>query len=111
VRLKVVITSHNYILFLLDETFLKVSTENIRIVVRKMLRELISKILWHPKFNPEDFEIVYLHRGAEDNKKVISMDEVHIEGSFIVYNTTHIPFHRILEIRNKKTKKILFRKQ
>ncbi|AEF96381.1 DUF504 domain-containing protein [Methanotorris igneus] len=81
-----------------------------------MLKELINKILWHPKYNPEDFEIVYLHRGAENNKKVISMekvismDEVHIEGSFIVHDTTHIPFHRILEIRNKKTKEILFRK-
>ncbi|EHP87368.1 DUF504 domain-containing protein [Methanotorris formicicus] len=75
-----------------------------------MLKELINKILWHPKYNPGDFEIVYLHRGTEDNKKAVSMDEIHIEGSFIVHDTTYIPIHRILEIRNKKTKEILFQR-
>ncbi|HIQ39241.1 MAG TPA: DUF504 domain-containing protein [Methanothermococcus okinawensis] len=84
-----------------------------------MLKELINKILWHPDYSPEDYEIVYLHReeserGYDNIKKRISMDRISIKGSFIIlernYEITSIPLHRILEIRNKKTGEVLYRK-
>ena len=84
-----------------------------------MLKELINKIIWHPDYSPEDYEIVYLHReggnrGCDNIKKRISMDRINIKGSFIIierdYEITSIPLHRILEIRNKKTGEVLYRK-
>ena len=80
-----------------------------------MLKELINKIIWHPDYSPEDYEIVYLHREDKDiNTKRISMDRIGIKGSFIILERgceiTSIPLHRILEVRNKKTGEILYRK-
>ena len=84
-----------------------------------MLKELINKILWHPDYSPKDYEIIYLHREGKDGKcnnvkKKISMDSISIKGSFIIlergYEITSIPLHRILEIRNKKTGEVLYRK-
>ena len=84
-----------------------------------MLKELINKILWHPNYSPEDYEIVYLHRegrvgGCDNTKKRISIDKISIKGSFIVFErgceTTFIPLHRIIEIRNRKTGEVLYRK-
>ena len=34
-----------------------------------MLKEILNKIFWHPDYKKEDFEVVILHRGAEENKK------------------------------------------
>jgi uncharacterized protein (UPF0248 family) len=89
-----------------------------------MLKELINKIIWHPDYDSKDYEIVYLHRVSDSERedykgqsilnKIITMDKISIEDSFIVYNVNnqirHIPFHRILEIRNKKTGEILYKK-
>ncbi|AEH07224.1 RNA repair domain-containing protein [Methanothermococcus okinawensis] len=89
-----------------------------------MLKELINKIIWHPSYDPKDYEIVYLHRVSNSEKKeyegqsvlnkTITMDKISIEDSFIVYKVNnqirHIPFHRILEIRNKNTGEILYKK-
>ncbi|ACV25222.1 DUF504 domain-containing protein [Methanocaldococcus fervens] len=75
-----------------------------------MLKEILNKIFWHPNYKKEDFEVVILHRGAEGNKKVIPLEDVEIEGNYLVYFDTHIPLHRILEIRNKKTGEILYKK-
>jgi len=74
------------------------------------LENLINKIIWHPELNPGDYEIVYLHRGAENNKKTIPMDKISIEDSFIIYEESHIPLHRILEIKNLKTGKTIYDK-
>ncbi|WP_292459907.1 RNA repair domain-containing protein [Methanothermococcus sp.] len=88
-----------------------------------MLKELINKIIWHPNYNPKDYEIVYLHRIGNNEKrnkdqsilKAITVDKILIEDSFIIYEvnnrTIHIPFHRILEVRNKKTGKVLYNKK
>ncbi|ABR56480.1 RNA repair domain-containing protein [Methanococcus aeolicus] len=87
-----------------------------------MLKELINKILWHPDYDAKDYEITYLHRAGDKEKgdksisltKSISMENMLINDSFIIYEegpiTRHIPFHRILKIRNKKTKEILYEK-
>ncbi|AXI25778.1 hypothetical protein CFE53_06455 [Methanofervidicoccus sp. A16] len=84
-----------------------------------MLKKLINKIIWHPNYSPEDYEIVYLHREERDGKycnikKIVPIDKISIKGSFIVFErgceTTSIPLHRILEIRNRKTGEVLYRK-
>ncbi|WP_456472332.1 DUF504 domain-containing protein [Methanocaldococcus sp.] len=75
-----------------------------------MLKEIINKILWHPKYKKEDYEIVILHRGSKDNKKVIPMEDIEVKGNFLVYYNTLIPLHRILEIRDKNNKKVIYKK-
>ncbi|AAB99323.1 conserved hypothetical protein [Methanocaldococcus jannaschii DSM 2661] len=76
-----------------------------------MLKEILNKIFWHPDYKREDFEVVILHRGAEENKKAISLDDVELKGNYLIYFDTYIPLHRILEIRNKKTGEILYKKK
>ncbi len=76
-----------------------------------MLKDILNKIFWHPDYKKEGFEVVILHRGAEENKKIISLDDVEIKGNYLVYFDTYIPLHRILEIRNKKTGEILYKKK
>ncbi|ABO35685.1 Protein of unknown function DUF504 [Methanococcus maripaludis C5] len=76
-----------------------------------MLKELINKLLWHPDYNSEDYLIKYLHRGAENDEKSVPLKNIVIEDSFLVFDETHIPFHRILEIVNLKNGEILYKKR
>lgn len=63
-------------------------------------REVLNKLKWHPDFVFEEYKVVYLHRGAPKNEKVVSCSEiVELEHSdFILPEGTHIPYHRILRI-------------
>ncbi|MBC7110367.1 MAG: DUF504 domain-containing protein [Archaeoglobi archaeon] len=64
-------------------------------------RDIINEIKWRG-LSLEDCEIVYLHRGAPGDRKVVRATEVEkIEGGFMLIGGTMIPFHRILEIRFK----------
>lgn len=84
-----------------------------------MIKEIFSKILWAPneKKNIEDIEITFVHRGAYQDKKTVSMKMVtEVKSSAFIYinemgEETYIPFHRILEIKNKKTGEILWSKR
>ena len=76
-----------------------------------MLKEILNKIFWHPDYNKEDFEAVILHRGAEGDKKAIPLEDVELKGNYLIYFDTYIPLHRVLEIRNKKTGEILYKKK
>ncbi|CAB3288416.1 conserved protein of unknown function [Methanocaldococcus lauensis] len=77
-----------------------------------MLKEILNKIFWHPNYKDkiDNFEIVIIHRGAEENKKIIPLEDVELKGNYLIYEDTYIPLHRILEIRNKKTGEILYKK-
>ncbi|ACX73057.1 Protein of unknown function DUF504 [Methanocaldococcus vulcanius M7] len=74
------------------------------------LKDILNKILWHPKYKKEEFELVILHRGAKNNKKVIPLENVDIKGSYIVYEDTYIPLHRILMIRKKGRGDVIYSK-
>ena len=76
-----------------------------------MLKEILNKIFWHPNYNKEDFDVVILHRGVEGDKKAVPLEDVEIKGNYLIYFDTYIPLHRILEIRNKKTGEILYKKK
>ena len=77
------------------------------------IRDFLNRIKWHPKENPEDYEIVYVSRGEPNDKAIVNCKYIvkvyhrgfeYKRGSSIVY----IPFHRIIEIR-KKSGEIIFR--
>jgi uncharacterized protein (UPF0248 family) len=61
------------------------------------LRELLNELRWTKDFSK--VAVWYLHRGAPQNKKMISgRDIVSIEKSSFSTQTSSIPFHRILLI-------------
>ncbi len=78
------------------------------------LRDLLNKILWDPSIDPSEIIVYYVSRGAPGDKeefygtqilKVWSRGvDVNIRGK-----RKYIPFHRIIEVKNVKNGKILFK--
>ena len=67
--------------------------------IRKNPRLILNKIKWTKEFDLKKITIYYLHRGANDNKKIVyGIHLKSIEKSFIETNTSSIPYHRILKI-------------
>jgi len=61
------------------------------------LRKLLNEIKWTKKL--EDVEIWYVHRGAQNNTKIISGKEITVLGrSFLETASATIPYHRITKI-------------
>jgi len=75
--------------------------------VSKMVgaREVLNKLIWDKRFNFADYAIIFVHRGAPHDLKVVGASRVkEMEKSFFVIDEdTMIPFHRIRAIRNVKT--------
>ncbi len=69
-----------------------------------MAKRILNELIWHPKKSLEGIEVVYVHRGAQDDRmKIRAMDILDLGKSFFVIKIgnrdTHIPYHRIIEIR------------
>ncbi len=69
-------------------------------------KEMLDKIKWANKFNPEDITLFYFDRILNKNIE-IKYNEVKIEDNFIIIKKdnkiSEIPLHRLREIRNKGT--------
>lgn len=67
-------------------------------------KQMLDKIKWSNKFNPEAITLFYFDRKVNENIKV-NFSEVKIEDNFIIIEKdskiTEIPLHRLREIRNK----------
>jgi hypothetical protein len=81
------------------------------------LREVLNKIFWDKRLNVEDYVLTFIHRGVEGDKKTISCKSIIKVGrSWFIYRSTKnmgevfIPYHRVLEIKNIKTGKVLWKK-
>lgn len=62
-------------------------------------RDILNELKWRKKYDLHKAEIWYIHRGAPNNTKIISgQDIVNIEKSFMQTKTAMIPFHRIFKI-------------
>lgn len=71
-----------------------------------MARKKLLELKWHPQKSLEGIEIIYLHRGAPgDRLAVAGRDIERLEKSFFVIlrrgEEVMIPYHRILELRQK----------
>lgn len=69
-------------------------------------REVLNKLKWHPDFEFEEYTVVFVHRGAPENERSVSCEEiVRLEHSDFILEgldgETHIPYHRILRILGK----------
>jgi uncharacterized protein (UPF0248 family) len=67
-------------------------------------RIILNELRWRIKYNFDDAEIWYLHRGAPNDTKIITGKEIkNIGRSFMKTNNGMIPYHRIFKIiYNKK---------
>ena len=83
---------------------------------RILIRDLLNKLKWDPEEDIRDYVIVYIHRGALNDRRQIPahlIEKIYV-GSFLYTiddEETIIPFHRILEIRNIRTQEIVYRKR
>lgn len=70
-------------------------------------RDILNKIKWYKNYDFNLIEIWYIHRGAQNNTKIIKgKDVLEIQKTFIKTNSAFIPMHRIFKI--KYNKKIIF---
>jgi len=66
---------------------------------KNRVRDALNELKWRNNFNLDKAEIWYVHRGAPNNTKIMSGNEIlSIERSFIETTTAMIPFHRIFKI-------------
>jgi hypothetical protein len=81
------------------------------------IRDVLNALFWDSRQRKDDCEIVFLHRGAPMNRRVVACKLVtKIQPSWFTYvdergQETMIPFHRILEIRNVKTGESIWKKK
>jgi len=70
------------------------------------LKNILNRLRWDSKENPDHYLITYRHRGAPNDERQIRASLIQRLGKsyFIIQGETGeetlIPFHRILEIRN-----------
>lgn len=78
------------------------------------LKEVFNRLLWDLRGNLADYEIVFIHRGAPNDRLRISAKQVSEVGkSWFRYASgtegeNMIPFHRIIEIRNNVTGEVVW---
>ena len=66
---------------------------------KNRVRDALNELKWRKNFNLDKAEIWYVHRGAPNNTKIMSGNEIlSIERSFIETTTAMIQFHRIFKI-------------
>ncbi len=68
-------------------------------------RDILNKIKWDNNYDFNLIEIWYIHRGTQNNTKIITGKNVlEIQKTFIKTVSALIPMHRIFKIKyNKKT--------
>ncbi len=69
-----------------------------------MAKRFLDELRWHPFKSLSGVEIIYLHRGAPEDRLSVRAEKVlAFEKSFFVIERdnkeTRIPYHRIREIR------------
>ncbi|MDP2909116.1 MAG: DUF504 domain-containing protein [Nanoarchaeota archaeon] len=65
------------------------------------VRDVLSRIRWDKKENPEDYEIAYIDRVLQQEVKIRFKDISEIEGNFMTVGEASIPLHRIVKVYKK----------
>ncbi len=79
------------------------------------LKNILNRLRWDTRENAADYLITYRHRGAPgDRKQIVASQIGKLGNSYFTFNEnseeeTTIPFHRILEIRNVKEDKTIWK--
>lgn len=73
-------------------------------------KHILNRLKWDEKYDISKSQIWYLHRGALNNTKIISGDNiVDLGKSFIKTKKAMIPYHRVLKIIYEN--KLLFERE
>lgn len=80
------------------------------------IRNILNKIRWSPYEDKDSVVIIYLHRNHKPGQREVNFALIEKIGkSWFTYKRDSeevlIPYHRILEIRDEKKGKILWRKR
>jgi uncharacterized protein (UPF0248 family) len=84
------------------------------------LKNILNRLRWDARENPENYLITYRHRGAPGDAKQISASRISKLGkSYFTFlddpqaesEESIIPFHRILEIRSISDGRIIWTKR
>ena len=72
-------------------------------------RDILNELKWKQDYDFSQAEVWYVHRGAPNDTKIISGEEIlKLEKSFMKTITAMIPYHRIFKIIYDE--KIIFRR-
>jgi hypothetical protein len=67
--------------------------------VKNNPRNILNELKWKEGFDLDNAEIWYIHRGATNDTKIISGQEIAKLGrSFIETRSAMIPYHRVFKI-------------
>jgi uncharacterized protein (UPF0248 family) len=62
-------------------------------------RIILNELKWKEEHDINQAEIWYIHRGAPNDTKIITGEDIEdLEKSFMKTNTSMIPYHRIIKI-------------
>jgi len=84
------------------------------------IHEILNKFRWDENFKSkiDDYILIYIHRGAINDEKVIKLTQITKvnKDSFYYKETeydeeTYIPYHRIKMIKSNKTNEIIYEKR
>ncbi len=78
-------------------------------MARERYDEVLNRILHHPAYDPEDFIVIYEHRGAPHDLKILEVSELArvTRWDLVLRHGVQIPLHRIVQIRDRRTGEIL----
>jgi uncharacterized protein (UPF0248 family)/sugar phosphate isomerase/epimerase len=65
-------------------------------------RDVLNKLTWDKRFNIDDYAVVFVHRGAPHDLRVVKVSAIREMGKsfFMIEEDTMIPYHRIRAIRD-----------
>ncbi len=80
-----------------------------------IIRGILNRIFWDKRENRGNYVVIFIHRGAYMNRKVILCSFIkEVKASWFSYESEGeeviIPFHRILEIKNVNDGKLIWEK-
>jgi uncharacterized protein (UPF0248 family)/sugar phosphate isomerase/epimerase len=75
-------------------------------------RDILNKLTWDKRFNIEDYAVVFVHRGAPHDLRVVKAGTIKEMGKsfFMIEEDTMIPYHRIRAIRDLRNGEDVFTK-
>ncbi len=76
-------------------------------------RAFLNKIFWDSREDPRNYVLTFVHRGDLMNRRTIPLERIkHLEPSGFVYEgheeETFIPYHRIIEIIDKRDDRVVW---
>ncbi|WXG43524.1 MAG: RNA repair domain-containing protein [Promethearchaeati archaeon SRVP18_Atabeyarchaeia-1] len=75
-------------------------------------RDILNKLTWDKRFSTQNYAVVFVHRGAPHDLKVVKASAIREKGKsfFMIEEDTMIPYHRIRAIRDLKSGEDIYSK-